>query len=239
MSKSNETPSTPSGDDRNLVAGAEATASPELEEVVQQFWDKNRNLLIGLAAIILLSIVVRNGWAIMQAGQLESAREDYAAATTDEALKTFAADQSGSQLAGAALLKLADNAFKDGRYTDAISGYDAAAAELEGSVFANRISLGRAMAQLKSGDEANAMASLRSLANDTDVSDAVRSEAIFHLAGRAEESGNVAELSELATQLDAVGPGSSWAQRVSLMQASIASADSESEVSGAISFDTP
>ncbi|GAB5559489.1 MAG: hypothetical protein SynsKO_11360 [Synoicihabitans sp.] len=239
MSKSNETPSTPAGDDRNLVASAQAASAPELEEVVQQFWEKNRNLLIGLAAVILLAIVARNGWAIMQASQLESAREDYAAASSDAELKAFAADRAGTQLAGVALLKVADNAFAEGRYAEAISGYDTAAEQLEGSVFADRIALGRAMAQLLSGDSAGGASALRTLANDTDTSAAVRGEAIFHLAALAMEAGDAAQLDELSVQIDAISPGSSFAQRVTMMRSSLATPGSEDEDSDGISFSTP
>lgn len=241
MSKSNETPSTPPGDDPNVVAAAESAASSnDLEEVVQQFWEKNRTLLMGLAAIILLAIIGRNGWAAFQAGQIESTREEYAAAVSDDAKKAFAADRAGTALAGVALLEVADGAFSEGRYAEAISNYDAAGAELAGTPFADRIALGRAMAQLMSGQTDAGKAGLQSVANDPAVAAAVRGEAIYHLSALAAENNNLEELEVLATQIEAVTPGSNWAQRVTLLRAATEAGAPADEVgSGEISFEAP
>lgn len=241
MSKPNETPSTPTGDDRNLVAGSESAAAPELEEVVQQFWEKNRSLLIGLAVVILLAILIRNGWAAYQAGQIESAREEYAAASTDAELKAFADDRAGTALAGVALLQVADKAFSEARYAEALTGYQAAAEELEDSIFADRVALGAAMSQLMNGNTAEGLSALRTLANDTDAASAVRAEAIYHLASIALKDGDAAEVGALATQVDTVNPGSSWAQRVELMRATMGTdaPAAETAASSEISFESP
>lgn len=243
MSKSNETPSTPPGDDPKVVASAEsAAASNDLEEVVQQFWEKNRSLLMGLAAVILLSIIARNGWAAYQAGQIESAREDYAAAESDSAKKAFAADRSGTALAGVALLEVADKAFSEGRYDEAISNYDAAEAELEGTPLHHRIALGRAMAQLLSGQDDAGKAGLQNVANDPAINAAVRGEAIYHLAALAAENDALEELEALSTQIEAVTPGSNWAQRVTLMWAAAQAGAPAAETPAGdseISFESP
>ncbi len=244
MAKSNETPSTPPGDDRNLVGTTEAAASTDLEEVVQQFWEKNRSLLMALAAVVLLAIVVRNGWSFYQTAKLESAREDFAMAEGDDALQAFADDNSGTGLAGVALLKIADNAYAENRFGDAVDAYDAAATELEGTVFADRIALGRAMALIKSGDASTGEAELRNLANRTDAAAAVRGEAVYHLAAVAMEADDLAGIEALAMQVDAFAPGTTWAQRVTLMRAAAeaaAGSDTEepAEETPEISFGTP
>ena len=241
MSKSNETPSTPRGDDPQVVASAESAASSnDLEEVVQQFWEKNRSLLMGLAAVILLAIIARNGWAAFQAGQVESTREEYAAADTDSAKKSFADDRAGTALAGVALLQIADNAFSEGRYSDAIANYDAAEVELGGTPLYDRIALGKAMAQLLDGQTDAGKSGLQAVANDTATAAAVRGEAIYHLSALAKESGNRSELDALATQVDAVAPGSNWAQRVTLMRAAAqAAAPAETTDGSEISFGSP
>ncbi|MDB4385286.1 tetratricopeptide repeat protein [Opitutaceae bacterium] len=239
MSKSNETPSTPTGDDRNLVANTESAAAPELEEVVRQFWEKNRSLLMGLVVAILLAILGRNGWDAYQAGQIESAREEFAAAESDDQLKAFAADRAGTALAGVALLEVADKAFAEGNFDAALSGYDAAAAELADSVFADRVQLGRAMSQLLGEDEAAGQSALRDLANDTDVASAVRSEAIYHLASLALAAKNADELDALSTQIDAINPGSGWSQRILLMRSTLPADSSETDSDGEIAFESP
>lgn len=239
MSKPNETPSTPAGDDRNLVANPESAAAPELEEVVRQFWDKNRSLLLGLVAVILLAILGRNGWAAYEAGQMESTREEFAAADSDDKLKAFAADRSGTALAGVALLEMADKAFAASDYSAAQSGYDAAAAELSDSVFAARIDLGRAMSQLLGGDVATGQSSLRNLANNTDASAAVRSEAIYHLAALALADRDAAEIDALATQIESISPASNWAQRIMLMRSTLDVAAADVAADSDIAFEAP
>lgn len=239
MSKSNESPSTPAGDDRNLVANSESAAAPELEEVVRQFWEKNRSLLIGLVAAILLAILGRNGWDAYQAGQVEAAREEFAAAESADQLKAFAADRAGTTLAGVALLEVADKAFAEGNYDAALSGYGEAAAELADTVFSDRVELGRAMSQLMGSDEAAGQSALRSLADDTDAAAAVRSEAIYHLAALALTAANADELDALSTQIDAINPGSGWAQRILLMRSTLSADSAEPASDGGIAFESP
>mgnify|MGYP001567682840 CR=1 FL=1 len=239
MSKSNETPSTPAGDDRNLVATTESAAAPELEEVVRQFWEKNRSLLMALVAAILLAILGRNGWDAYQAGQIEAAREEFAAAESDDQLEAFAADRSGTALAGVALLKVADNAFAEGDYTAALTGYDAAAEELGDSVFAGRVQLGQAMSQLLGSDAVAGQSALRDLANYTDAAVAVRSEAVYHLAAVALSDANADELDALSTQIDSISPSSGWAQRILLMRSTLDVASPEAASESEIAFESP
>jgi predicted negative regulator of RcsB-dependent stress response len=227
MSKSKQDPSTPPPNEPE--ASAEAVASGDLEEVVQQFWEKNRSLLMLLAVVVLVAIVGRNGWAYYQQSQLESAREAYAQAGDAAALEAFAADHAGTGLAGVALLKVADEAYTDGRYADALAAYEKAAGELADTVFADRITLGQAMTQLASGDTAGGQAALQALANNTDATIAVRSEAVYHLAGLALSRNDTTELAALATQVEMIDAGSNWAQRVTLMQTSLGVEEEEDE----------
>ncbi len=234
MSKSNETPSAPKGGNASASADVPASMAPDLEESVRYFWEKNRTSLIGIAVVVLLAILGRHGWDMIKEGQAASAREAYAAADTDAARQTFAGENKGSTLAGAALLEVADNAFKDARYSEAIQGYDAAAAELEGTIFDGRIRLGRAMAQLLSGDVAGGESALRALANDTTAPSAVRSEAAFHLASRAGDAGDIETVNQLATQITAIDPTSNWSQRVTMLQASLETPAEEGETATGI-----
>ncbi|WP_221032212.1 tetratricopeptide repeat protein [Actomonas aquatica] len=230
MSKSNPTPSQPSGGDASASADVPA-AAPDLEENVQLFWEKNRTLLIGIAVLVLVAIVGRNGWIMLQESQEEAARMEYAALDSDSAREAFADSHAGTTLAGAALLEVADAAFADGRFGEAKTKYQAAAEELEGTVFADRVSLGVAMSTLMSGDESAAITALRDLANNPAVSPAVRSEAIFHLASRAANSGDFEALNSLVTQIVAIDPASNWTRRVTMLQAAVGSAPDDTEES--------
>lgn len=223
MSKSNETPSAPAGDDSHLATNA-AAGAPDFEESVRRFWEKNRAALLAAAVVVLLLIAGRFGWSMMQEGKAASAREAYAAVTTDAQRETFAKNEAGTLLAGAALLEVADTAYSEGRYGEAIKHYDAAAKEMAGTVFADRIRLGRGMAQIRSGDESGGRETLRALANDTGASAAVRGEAAFHLASMAAAAGNADEVAALATQISSIDQMSTWSQRVMMLQATMGSA---------------
>lgn len=230
MSKSKETPSTPTGDDRNLVAADVAAAAPDFEESVRRFWEKNRTGVYSATVVVLLVILGRYGWEMMQARQAESTRAAFALTTTDSQRTTFANENAGTKLAGVAWLEVADTAFKEGRYDAAISAYDSASKELDGSVFADRIRLGRAMAQMSKGDVAGAQSALRDLAGDSGAASAVRGEATYHLASMAAAEGDTDTLSALAAQLESIDPSSTWTQRVTVLQATIAPKTASSDI---------
>ncbi len=238
MSKSNETPAQPK-DAASASVDVPASMAPDLEEGVRYFWEKNRSSLIGLAVVVLLAIFARHGWTMWQDSQAAAEREAYAAAETDAQREAFASSHSGSPLAGAALLTIADTAFAEGRFSEAIAKYDAAAADLEGTVFADRIRLGRAMAQLQSGDVSGGESALRAVANDTTVAGPIRSEAAFHLAARAAGSKDVEALNELATQILAIDPATNWAQRVTMLQAAVSANTGEDEPTGSSEISLP
>lgn len=235
MSKSNETPSAPTGDDRNLVTAAESVAAPDLEENVRLFLEKNRSSIVAVAVVVVLAILGRHGLQWMDASKVTAEREAFAAVSTDEERKAFAAEHSDSLLGGVALLQVADNAYSEGRFADAISGYDAAAEAVGDNVLAGRIGLGRAMSQIESGDTAGGESGLRTIADDLAAPSAVRSEAAYHLATIASANSDAEGLAKLVTQINAINPASSWAQRVSILQAALPVAAGGSDVS----FETP
>jgi hypothetical protein len=239
MSKPNESPTAPSGDDRQLLSADQSVAAPDFEEHVRKFWEKNRSLLLLVTAVVLLSILGQYAWTWMQAGKISAQREAYGAVSTDAERQVFASEHSGSSLGGIALLEVADAAFKDGRYQDAITAYDAAAEALSDSVLISRIRLGRAMSQVHKGDSAGGQSALRDVANDLGATRAVRSEAAYHLASIATAAGDSAALSALVTQITSIDPASQWAQRIALLQASMPVVASTDETSAAVSFPTP
>ncbi|MCC5024177.1 MAG: tetratricopeptide repeat protein [Candidatus Synoicihabitans palmerolidicus] len=236
MSKPDPTPAAPSTADQNLVSADTSAASPDFEEVVRQFWQKNRTAFVAVAAVVIVMILGRHGLTIMKESQSSGAREAYAATITDAERMVFAKENAGTQLAGAAWLEVGDTAFAEARYGDAIAAYDSASEELAGTVFADRIALGRAMAQIQNGDASTGQAALQSIANNTDFSGAVRGEAAYHLASIAAAADNRNELTSLATQITSLDPSSTWSQRVIMLQATMAPVDA---TAGDVSFVSP
>src|SRR3990172_1423359 len=210
------------------VAPAEtAPAAPDFDEQVRTFWEKNRNSLVFFCAAIILAILVRGGWD-WQASRRESGiQAAFAAATSPEKLRAFSRDHGGHSLAGAAELKLADDAYAAGRYAEALGDYEKAAALLPNTPFASRAMLGKAMCLIQSGKEADGLAILNRLADDSTQMRATRCEAAYHLAGLALAVGKYDEATKrvgLVMQLDAEGLASqrpSWAQRALLLRVRI------------------
>ena len=193
---------------------------PPFEEQLRAIWEvkENRNaVFMGCGTVVVLII----GWygykalAAEREAQIESA---YSAAVVPARLRTFARDNAKHPLAGAAALKLADDAYAAGNYAEAIENYGKAAAVLPGTPFAARALLGKAICQVRSGKNAEGTALLRQLAEDATQLKALRCEAAFHLASLAFDAGNfddVNKLTDLVMRVDAQGP---WAQRSAMLR---------------------
>ena len=153
------TPATPSSpkpaaDDRNLVAVDAATAVG-LEEKLHVFWQKNGVAVLVLCGLVLLGIIAKGGWDYLNRQKELDVEKDYAAATTPEARKAFAAAHPEHSLAGIAQLRLADDAYAAGKFADALVGYEAVQKTLHGGPLAARAKLGAALAKISSGKAAD------------------------------------------------------------------------------------
>lgn len=210
----------PAGDDRNLVP-ADVSPAFSLEDKLRSLWEKNRNLIIGACVLVLAVIVGKGIWERMEAGKHEEIGKAYAAATTSDQLRSFSAAHSTHALGGIAHLRLADEAYAAGKFTDAIAGYDKAVVVLTDGPLGARARLGRAAAKAQAGKAAEAAAELKAIADDAKLPKAVRGEAAYHLTGLAVEAGNAADAQkhvDLLTQLD---PGSPWAGRAMMLRATL------------------
>ena len=219
------TPATPSnskptGDDRNLVTVDETTAAT-FEDKLQVLWQKNRGLIIGLCIAVLLVIVGKGAWDYFaRQKQLEIGRA-YAAATTPEQLKSFAAAQADHPLAGVAHLRMADDAYAAGKYADAVTAYDKAIAILKDDPLTARARLGRALAKVHAGKAAEAQTELKQILDDAKQFKAVRTEAGYHLASMAVEARNAADAQKYTDQLMQLDPQSPWTSRAMMLRASL------------------
>lgn len=209
------------------AAAADATqaanASP-FDEQLQQFWVKSGKTVIAVCVVILLAILAKGGWEYMAASKEADLTKEYAAATTSEKLKTFAAAHPGHVLAGIAYLRLADEAYAAGKGADAVTNYEAAVKNLTGSPFLNRAELGQAMAKLQAGQTADAEAALKQIADRATEAKAVRLEAAYHLASLAQAAGRAEDAKKYTDQIIQIDASSSWAQRAMMLAAQSAPA---------------
>ncbi len=212
------TPSPVSGDQQPAPVDA-AAVSPGFEETLRLFWEKNGKLVIIVCSAVLLAIVARGAYGLVSAQREAGIAAAYGAATTTDQLKTFAAANSGHLLAGAAHLRLADEAFAAGKFADAQSEYGKAAPILKDTLFSGRVQLGLAMAKLNGGDATAGEAALKALLDDVSGLKAVRAEAAYHLAIVATDAGRSEEASKLAEQVMSIDPDSIWTQRALMLRA--------------------
>src|SRR3954465_14555010 len=89
----------PTGDDRNLVPVDEKYTALTFEDKLTQFWARNRMLVLGLCGLVLLAILGKGGWDILQRQKENEVEKAYEASTTTEQLKSFAASHADHPLA--------------------------------------------------------------------------------------------------------------------------------------------
>ncbi|MGA2444597.1 MAG: hypothetical protein ABSG50_04085 [Opitutaceae bacterium] len=188
------------------------------DEQLRIFWEKNRQALYIGCALVVLAIVGRYVYETLAAQREAEIEAAYAVATTPAKLQAFARDNASHPLAGAAYLKLADDAYAAGNFAEAFINYSKAAAMLPGTPFATRALLGKAMSQIQSGRTTEGTAILRQLAEDAAQLRAVRCEAAYHLASLAFEAGNFGEVVKLTDLIMQLDTGGLWAQRSLLLR---------------------
>ena len=217
------TPATPSaskpaGDDRNLVAVDAATAAT-LEDKLHVFWQKNGTVVLAICGLVLVGIIAKGGWDYLGRQKEREIERDYAAATTPEARKAFAAAHPEHSLGGIAQLRLADEAYTAGKFADALAGYDKAIALFKTGPLAARAQLGRALAKISTGKTAEGTADLKQLAGDPAQLKGIRAEAAYQLTSLSADAANGPDVQKYADQLMAIDPQSPWTQRAISLRA--------------------
>ena len=222
------TPHTPNPSDAPVV-------EPGFEVLIQEFWEKNRSLILLACLAALLAIVGREGWQYFSAMREKAVQEEYAkAADKPEKLAAFADSYSGHALAGVANLQLADQKFGAADYKQAAALYTKAAASLKNETMLGRARLGAAMSQINSGDRVAGEAALKAIGADQSVLKTVRAEATFHLASVAYEAGKMDEVKKLIEEVTKIDLGGPWSQRAMALQMTLQPGGTPAD--GAVSF---
>jgi len=211
---------TPAGDDRNLVA-VDPTTATTFEDKVGLFWKNNRNVVIVLCVLVVLALAAKEVWQYFARQKELEVEKAYVAATTPEQLKSFAATHEDYALGGIAHLRMADDAYKAGKSTDAVTEYDKAIAALKSGPLVARAQLGRALAKIQAGKTAEGQADLKKLADDTNQLKAVRTESAYHLTSLAVDAGNATDAQKYVEQLMQLDATSPWTQRAMAIRATM------------------
>ncbi len=199
------TPATPSD-----PQSAELPPSPEVN--LQRAWDKYGTLLYILVAVVGAAILAKGGWDYLNAQKELGIKKDYAEATTPDAMKTFVANHPGHVLTGVAELSIGNNAYATGKFTDALTAYNAAATDLPAGPFQANAKMGAAMALLQTGKSGEAEAALHALLNDSSLLKTTRCEAGYHLAVIAIAAGRTEDYQKVADQVMALDPSNPFAE---------------------------
>lgn len=212
--------SKPASSPSSSEAATEKNVTPGFEEKLQQFWNRNQKLVIGLCTVVLLAIVARGAWDYLAAEKERALGREFAVASATPAkLKAFAEANGGHELAGVAWLQLADQAYAANKGTEAVTDYQKAAAILKTGPLADRTKLGLAMAQLQAGQTEAGKAALKQLVDTDRIFNGVRVEAAYQLASLAHAAGQSTEVKQLADRIMQIDPASPWAQRAMMLRA--------------------
>lgn len=209
--------SNPTGKDQNAPG---ATPLPfTFEDQLHAFWQKNRMIVLGLCAFVLLAIVGKGVWEHLQEQKRAELAKAYAAAASPAQLRAFANANAGTELAALAEIRIADEAYASGKAAEAVGGYDKAISTLNEGPLAARARVGRALAKLQSGKAAEAESELKQIAGDANQYKAARAEAAHQLAVLAAEAGKWDDMRKYVEQINQIDPTSLWAQRAMVLQA--------------------
>lgn len=219
------------GDDRNLVP-VDPSNAVTFEDQLQLFWNKNRNAVIGAIVVMVIVIIGLQAWKMIETQRKAATSLAFGAATTVEAKRNFARDHAGHPLAGAALLKVADDSYTNGRFEEAARGYASATAALTEPLFVGRSRIGEAVSALKAGQTTKGEQLLTKIAEDTTLLLAYRAQAYYEIATFAEAAGDIAKARDSVDKLRALDPEGYWAnvatalrERLSADSTAVAPAD--------------
>jgi hypothetical protein len=211
----------PSNPNSTPVTPGEPVAAESFEYRLHKFWEKYANAVYMFCALVLIAIIGKGGYDFYSVRHENEIGAEYAAASTNEKLKAFAVSHSGHQLAGVARLRLGDEAYGNGSFTQAATEYQAAADVLKTGPFAGRARLGNAMAKLQAGQTAEAESQLKQLSTDATQMKAVRAEAAYQLASAAVGAGRNDDAIKYLDQVMTIEQGGTWAQRALMLRATL------------------
>lgn len=184
------------------------------EDALFEFWQENRNRLIGLAVLVIVGTGAFFGlkaYRLQQEAALQTAFLEAASAGT---LAEFAEANAGTPLGGFAALRVAADAVADDQVGEARAWYEKAVTGLAGEPLEGKAKLGLAAAAYRLDDAATARTLWAALADDPTEERAVRTEALYLLATDAYTTGEAEAGSTWTDRLVEIDPQSPWIQQL-------------------------
>lgn len=204
-------------DERNLIDLEEAE-EVSLEDRIHLYWMENKGFVSACFTVLALLIIAFNGMRMYRTQAESKIQAAYNDALANETLAEFALDYSNKALGGFAALDVADVAYNQEDFERAIEFYSIAANAIENDLVVGRARIGLAFSSYYSGKTEEGLNQLKALAADSSLSEAVRSEAAYHLAIDADVNGDNALFESYANQVSSVSKPGQWQQRMQVYQ---------------------
>ncbi|MFP4070088.1 MAG: hypothetical protein ACLFVC_07900 [Opitutales bacterium] len=200
-------------DERHLV-DTEDSAEISFEDRARLYWMENRGFVTGCIVALAIIIIGFQGMRIYAQHSQARLQSEFNEAKAADALDAFAEDNANKELGGFAALQVADAKFEAEDYAAAAEFYQTAAEALGDTLLAGRARLGHAFALYHGGDTEAGLAELNAIAADSNLSDAARAEAAYHLAVHADVEGRDEAYESYAAQIQEMTSATAWAQRL-------------------------
>ncbi len=199
-------------DERKTVILDEDLEGLEFEDKAWLYWKRNKTFIITLIAVVFVLIIGVQGWKTYKNDSFNSLAAAYEKAGTPEQLEAFAKANSGTALAGVALLQNADTLYEAKDYAKAADAYKAACADLEGQILLGRAMLGQAMSVVQSGKSEDGKKLLDTISANESLSGAYRAEAAFNSAMISLASGDSKTAKEKLEKIISNPQSAYWVQ---------------------------
>lgn len=210
-------PTNAQGDDRNLVSIDDAFESAEFEDKVWLFWNRNKYPIIFGAVAALVGVVAVQGYRMIQEKNLLRMQDAYVMADQEGDLESFGQQYASTSLGALALLESADQQYAEGDFAAAANLYREAVAPLKDTPLSQRARLGLGVAQLKAGQVAEAVNTLKALSNDSAAIGTVRGEAAYNIALHAVGEKDFSTAQEWLDSLAKIPNAGFWIERARLL----------------------
>lgn len=195
-----------------------APLAPSFEDQLREFWIKYSKPIMAAVVLLLLAVLAKGAYEYWQQQREKEIAATYNRATTNDQLRTFANENASHVLGGAAFLRLGDDAYSNGKYSDAVALYDKAAAALKEGPLGARAQLGSALCRILAGQASEGEQALNRIASDANQLKAVRAEAAYHLGTIAMDAGRKEDAAKFFDQASSIDPSSFWAQQAQLQK---------------------
>ena len=200
-------------DERNLI-DVQESEEISIEDRISMYWMENKGFISSCILVLALFITGFNGMRMYQSHAESTLQIAYAKALANETIADFAQANSKKDLGGLAALKVADQAYSAKEFEKALNFYSIASNALATNFLAGRSLLGQAFANFYMGNEETALAQLANIAANSDLAEAARAEAAYHLAVEADVADRSEEYDKYIAQIQASPIATQWQQRV-------------------------